>query len=79
MMHKAGVDPIHFANFMNRLADEKESLPEIFEVVSTHPDSRKRAANVILKRDTSNYGIKDLGIENWEALKEFHSNNLIEY
>jgi predicted Zn-dependent protease len=79
MMHKAGVDPIHFANFMNRLADEKESLPEIFEVVSTHPDSRKRAANVILKRDTSNYSIKDLGIEDWEALKEFRIQARLEY
>ncbi|MFN3403483.1 MAG: M48 family metallopeptidase [Cytophagaceae bacterium] len=47
-MAKANMDPEHLANFLFRLSLEKEHLPKEFEWISTHPDSKERA-NEILK------------------------------
>lgn len=42
----AGIDPKPFANFLFRISDETD-LPDGFELISTHPDSKDRAAKLL--------------------------------
>jgi len=68
-MQKAGLDPIHFANFLYNIANKFQGMPESLEFISTHPDSKKRAAEVIQSRDTTQFSVIDLGIEDWDTVK----------
>lgn len=42
----AGIDPKPFANFLFRIASETD-MPDGFEWISTHPDSKDRAARLL--------------------------------
>ncbi|MGE5393618.1 MAG: M48 family metallopeptidase [Candidatus Saccharibacteria bacterium] len=44
---KAGIDPQPFANFLYRLADETKNLPTQIYWISTHPESKARAEEII--------------------------------
>jgi len=44
---KAGIDPEPFANFLYRLADEAKHLPSQIYWISTHPESKERAEEII--------------------------------
>jgi beta-barrel assembly-enhancing protease len=44
---KAKIDPEPFADFLYRLSDETGSLPEQLSWISTHPDSKERAEQII--------------------------------
>lgn len=44
---KAGIDPEPFANFLYRLADETKHLPSQIYWISTHPESKERAGEII--------------------------------
>lgn len=46
---KAGIDPQPFANFLYRLADETKGLPKQIYWISTHPESKARAEEIIQK------------------------------
>jgi predicted Zn-dependent protease len=46
-LEKAGIDPEPFANFLYRLADETKNLPSQIYWISTHPESKDRAENII--------------------------------
>jgi beta-barrel assembly-enhancing protease len=46
-MIKADIDPEPFANFLFRLADEEKNIPRQVYWISTHPDSKERAENII--------------------------------
>lgn len=70
IMQKSGIDPIHLANFLYKIGTELSSMPEAFEIVSTHPDSKKRSAEIIKARDTTSFTKVSLEIENWEELKK---------
>jgi beta-barrel assembly-enhancing protease len=50
MMAKAGIDPEHLANFLFRLSQEKYNIPKHFELLSTHPNSQDRAAEILKLR-----------------------------
>lgn len=44
---KAKIDPEPFANFLYRLGDEEKNIPNQVYWISTHPDSKERAENII--------------------------------
>jgi len=44
---KAGIDPEPFANFLYRLSDETQNIPQQIYWISTHPESKKRAEEII--------------------------------
>lgn len=44
---KANIDPEPFANFLYRLSNKNENLPAQVYWISTHPDSKERAAKII--------------------------------
>jgi len=44
---KAGIDPQPFANFLYRLSDETKGLPQQIYWISTHPESKARAEEII--------------------------------
>lgn len=44
---KAGIDPQPFANFLYRLSDITKGLPEQVYWISTHPESKARAEEII--------------------------------
>lgn len=46
-LEKAGINPGPFANFLYRLADETKNLPNQIYWISTHPESKERAAKII--------------------------------
>lgn len=68
---KAEVDPEPFANMLYRLSENEEKIPRQLFWISTHPDSKERAENIIdyLK---SKVIVKKpvLSREQWDKLKE---------
>jgi predicted Zn-dependent protease len=44
---KAGIDPQPFANFLYRLADETQNIPSQIYWISTHPESKARAEEIV--------------------------------
>lgn len=44
---KANIDPEPFANFLYRLSNKDKNLPSQVYWISTHPDSKERAAKII--------------------------------
>ncbi|MBL7848205.1 MAG: M48 family metallopeptidase [Cyclobacteriaceae bacterium] len=68
---KAEVDPEPFANFLYRLSENEEHIPRQVFWITTHPDSKERAENIInyMKgRDIHKKSI--LTPEEWGKLKE---------
>lgn len=68
---KAKVDPEPFANFLYRLSENEEHIPRQVFWITTHPDSKERAENIInyMKgRDIHKKSI--LTPEQWGKLKE---------
>ena len=54
VMAKSGIDPEQLSNFMFRVGS-KQNMPEELVFISTHPDSRERAATII--KDAKKYKI----------------------
>lgn len=48
------IDPQHLSNFFFRLS-QKHNMPEEFAWISTHPDSKERAADIIKKKKDYTY------------------------
>lgn len=46
---KSGIDPVLMANFFIRMS-EKDDLPEVLDWISTHKDSKDRAAAILKQR-----------------------------
>jgi predicted Zn-dependent protease len=55
MMAKADIDPESFANFLFRLSQEKDNIPKSFELLSTHPNSQDRSAEILKLRKQETY------------------------
>jgi len=67
---KADSDPEHFAEFVLRLSQEKEDIPLKLEWVSTHPNSKERAGEILQLRQKESYkSIPVFTNEIWEGLK----------
>jgi len=55
MMAGANIDPEHFANFLFRLSQEKNTIPKHFEWISTHANSEDRASEVLRLRKSERF------------------------
>jgi beta-barrel assembly-enhancing protease len=49
-MVKANIDPENLANFLFRLSKESNNVPEELVWISTHPDTKERAAEILQKK-----------------------------
>lgn len=71
MMAKSDIDPEHFANFLFRLSQEKFDIPKEFELLSTHPHSKDRSAEILKLRKqekfTSRVIMSDM---EWDKIKK---------
>jgi predicted Zn-dependent protease len=67
----SGIDPQHLANFFERLAEREPSFAKNLTWVSTHPDTKERAASVM--EFTKNYSItvrEVISEQQWSNFKE---------
>ena len=73
-LEKANINPIPFADFLNRIADEDPNS-EFETWFSTHPDSKERSKSVFKKINKSKTDyIQIINNSTWEKLKEQLSN-----
>jgi len=49
-MAKANIDPEHLANFLFRLSQQGDDMPDELVWLSTHPDSKDRATEILKKK-----------------------------
>lgn len=70
-MAKAGLDPEHFANLLFRFSHDAPGVPSQLQWISTHPDSKDRAAEVLELRGKEAFTVSAL-LEDaeWKVLKE---------
>jgi predicted Zn-dependent protease len=66
----ADIDPEHLSNFLFRLSREKGDVPRGMEWVSTHPDSKDRAAAVMTLRKEQSFRSVPIFSSPWEDLKQ---------
>jgi predicted Zn-dependent protease len=75
-MIKANVDPEPFANFLSRLGNGKEDVPEYLTWVSTHPQSRERAEYVRkYGRIKASKSRQILSLQTWNSLRKSLKNS----
>ena len=68
-LENTGINPENFANFLFRLSQNEYDI-EILELLSTHPDSEDRAAEILtLKSDTVTYK-EVMDSTQWEFIRE---------
>jgi predicted Zn-dependent protease len=75
LLVESGIDPIHLANFFERLAESEPGVVNHFTWISTHPQTLERANEV--RRLAKGYTLKNqkiLSDEEWKTLKEIVSN-----
>jgi len=67
----SNIDPEPFANFLYRLSGKDEKLPAQVYWISTHPDSKERAAKIIeTMKNRTILKIPVLGDSSWALLKK---------
>lgn len=69
LMAKANIDPEHMANFLFRLAKDHD-MPEELVWVSTHPESKERAAEIIAKKKAYTFESKPVLKTSWKEVKD---------
>lgn len=68
---KTGIDPKPFANFLYRLSDETQNIPEQIYWIGTHPESKKRADEIIKHSQTyKNFKATAIDSTQFTGLKE---------
>ena len=65
---RANVDPQHLSNLFFRLS-QKHNIPEEFAWISTHPDSKDRAADIIRKKKEYTYDAEAILNTAWSDVK----------
>lgn len=69
-MIKAKLDPEHLANFLFRLSQEENNLPDFAKWISTHPESKERSAEILKLRNEAEIEVEQIATdEEWEQLK----------
>lgn len=68
-MTKAGIDPEQLGNFLFRLG-KKNELPEELVWLSTHPESKERAAKILEKKKEYAFEKEVLLKTNWNDVKK---------
>ena len=71
MMAKAGIDPVHFADLLFRLSQEKGNISKRFEWISSHPNTQERCAEILKLRKQETYTARPIFDKaQWEFLKK---------
>jgi predicted Zn-dependent protease len=65
----ANIDPENLANFLFRLSKESGDVPEELVWISTHPDSKERAAQILKKREGLKINPGKLLKSSWPAIQ----------
>jgi len=65
---KAGADPGQLGNFMFRVS-QQQNLPEELVFLSTHPDSKKRSADILKRARKVKIERKPLVNSDWEQIR----------
>ena len=68
-MSKAGADAEQLGNFMFRVSQD-QNMPEELVFLSTHPDSKKRSAEIIRRARKEKVDRKPLIQSNWEDIRK---------
>ena len=69
MLAKTNVSPEHLGNFLFRLAKDHD-MPEELVWVSTHPESKERAAEIIAKKKEYSFTPKPILTTSWEGVQK---------
>jgi predicted Zn-dependent protease len=69
MMAKANIDPENLGSFLFRL-NQNNDLPDELVWISTHPDSKERAAEIIAKKKEYTFQAKTILNTSWEEVKK---------
>jgi predicted Zn-dependent protease len=70
-MSKAGIDPEHLATFLIRISSKSTNETLSLEWFSTHPESKKRAAQIFKLRKQEKFNVKPLiNEEQYNRIKE---------
>lgn len=69
MLTSANIDPQHLSNFFFRLSRQNE-MPEELVWISTHPDSKDRAAEIIRKKKNFTYKKISILKTPWDDVKK---------
>jgi len=69
MMAKANISPEHLGNFLFRLG-QSHDIPEELVWISTHPDSKERAAEIISKKKEFTFEPKPVLNTPWEEVQK---------
>jgi beta-barrel assembly-enhancing protease len=65
---QSNIDPQHLSNLFFRLS-QKHNIPEELAWISTHPDSKKRAADIIKKKKEFTFGSDVIIKTPWRQVK----------
>ena len=65
----ADIDPQHLSNFFFRLS-RKDNIPEELAWISTHPDTKERAADIIKQKKEYTYTSKPILVAPWESIQQ---------
>ncbi|HLX13471.1 MAG TPA: M48 family metallopeptidase [Bacteroidota bacterium] len=70
ILAKANIDPRCLADFLFRLSQEKADMPKSFELISDHPNSKDRSAEILELRKKEHYAAQQvLNDDEWKTLK----------
>jgi beta-barrel assembly-enhancing protease len=71
LLAKAGIDPVHFADILFRLSQEKGNVAKRFEWISSHPNTQERCAQILKLRKQETYSVRPiLTNEQWAFVQK---------
>jgi beta-barrel assembly-enhancing protease len=74
MMANANINPEQLGNFLFRLGQQTNHVPEELTWLSTHPDSKERAAKIIASKKDYSFSDKPILDTSWEEVKRIFKN-----
>lgn len=69
LLTNAKINPSGLADFLFRLSVEKEEMPDLFDLVSSHPGSAERAQTLLMEIKKKKTEFAPLEAGDWENLK----------
>ncbi|MBP9083328.1 MAG: M48 family metalloprotease, partial [Bacteroidia bacterium] len=70
LMSKAEIDPTHLANFLFRLSANDSDFSDELELISTHPGSKERAAQILTEIKNKKIAPIPFEFGDWELIRD---------
>ncbi len=70
LMAQAEIDPVHLANFLFRLSANDSDYSDELELISTHPGSKERAAQILTEIKDKKITPKLFEFGDWELIRD---------